>query len=339
MLRTSLASLLFPILLLTTAALHSQSSENNSPPNVPGQMVDVGGYRMHLYCTGQGSPTVILENGLGDIFVDWSLVQPEVAKYTRICSHDHAYEGFSDAGPVPVTMGQQVFETRLMLQNAKILPPYLFVGHSYGGMLARLYTIRYPSEVVGLVLVDAMHEGTVIANKGLVSMSNGKPAPPPQTMKSSPPPLPTAEEQARFEKRKKALEAEAAAPVTSPLDRLPPDALRLRAWAHAHPKFLAGPESDPTRWILVEVRQISEARRGQVYPFGNMPLVVIGESRDNPSSQEDRRGQLEDMASLSSNGKVIIDQNSGHHVQWDDPAFVVQAIRQAYDAAKFIAKP
>ncbi|HEY3293585.1 MAG TPA: alpha/beta hydrolase [Candidatus Nanopelagicaceae bacterium] len=316
-------SFLAVLLLVTSNLLVAQQSKEDPPP-VPGQMVDIGGYRLHLYCIGKGSPTVIFENGAGDIFTDWSLVQPDVGQFTRTCSYDHAYEGFSDAGPVPATMHQEVF---------KIAPPYIFVGHSSGGMLARLYTITYPKEVAGLVLVDSLHEDTPMGDKMFRERATGKPIPTPQTMKTSPPLPPTPEEQAHFEQRKKQLEAEAAAPVGPPLNRLPREMLRLRAWAHAHPKFLT-PKGDPMIWVPDELQQLHDWRQGKLHPFGGIPIIVIGTFRDNPVSQEERQRQLEDMASLSNNSKVVINPNSGHHVQWDDPNFVIQAIREDYDAVK-----
>lgn len=328
------ASLLATVVFLSSALMVAQQRTEESAPNAPGQMVDIGGYRLHLYCTGQGSPTVIFENGLGDIFADWALVQPGVAQFTRACSYDRAYEGYSDAGPIPITMHQQAFELHLLLQNAELPPPYILVGHSYGGMLARLFTMTYPHDVAGLVLVDSLHEDTIMGTTMFRSLATGKIVPPPQTMQSSPPVPLTPDEQARLDTRKKQLEAEASAPVGPPLDRLPPEALRFRTWAHAHPKWESGAKGLPEIWLPEELQQVHDARVGKVHPFGNIPVVVIGTTRDNPASLEERRRQLDDMASLSSNSKVVIDGNSGHHVQWDDPAFVVQSVRQDYDAAR-----
>jgi pimeloyl-ACP methyl ester carboxylesterase len=324
-------TLCFLSIVLLLASTLSALQTNDAQPTVPGQMVDIGGYRLHLYCIGEGSPTVIFENGAGDIFTDWALVQPKVGRFTRACSYDHAYEGFSDAGPIPVTMHQEVFEAHLMLQSAKIVPPYIFVGHSSGGMLARLYTMLYPKEVAGLVLVDSLHEDTPMGDKMFRLRATGKPIPGPQTMKTNPPVPPTSEEQARFEQRRKQLEAEAAAPVGPPLDRLPPEMLRLRAWARAHPKFLSA-KGDPMIWVPDELQQIHDWRQGKAHPFGDIPILVIGTLRDNPVSLAERRRQLDDMASLSTNSKVAIDSNSGHHVQWDDPQFVINSIREDYDA-------
>jgi len=124
----------------------------------PGQMVDVGGYQLHLYCTGQGSPTVILESGLAGPALQWALVQQEVEKTTRVCSYDRAGLGWSDIGPSPRTSQQMVTELHTLLQNAGIEDPYVFVGHSLGGFNVRLFAYKYPSEIVGLVLVASGNE-------------------------------------------------------------------------------------------------------------------------------------------------------------------------------------
>ena len=126
----------------------------------PGQMIDVGGYKMHLYCTGangDGSPTVILEQGLGGISSGWALVQPEVAKVTRVCSYDRAGMGWSDSGSEPRDAQHIAQELHTLLRNANIPGPYVLVGWSFGGLYVREYTGQYPDEVVGLILLDSSH--------------------------------------------------------------------------------------------------------------------------------------------------------------------------------------
>jgi pimeloyl-ACP methyl ester carboxylesterase len=88
-------------------------------------MVDIGGYQLYLDCRGKGSPTVVLDSGLDDTSGAWGLVQPEVAKFTQVCSYDRAYLGFSDVGPIPWTLHQQVFELHRLLKAANIRPPLL----------------------------------------------------------------------------------------------------------------------------------------------------------------------------------------------------------------------
>jgi len=126
------------------------------PP--PGKLVDIGGYRLHINCTGTGSPTVILDAGLGGTSLDWSKIQPAVARFTRVCSYDRAGYGWSESGPGPRTSQQIVTELHLLLVHAQVSGPYLLVGHSVGGLNMRLYAYRYPGEVAGLVLLDSTNE-------------------------------------------------------------------------------------------------------------------------------------------------------------------------------------
>ncbi|MEZ4869488.1 MAG: alpha/beta hydrolase [Caldilineaceae bacterium] len=122
-----------------------------------GQLVDVGGYRLHLYCIGQGSPTVILESGQANSLAVWSWIQPAVAQATRVCAYDRAGVGWSDNGPLPRDARQMVSELHTLLQNAAITPPYVLVGHSFGGLVTHVYAAQYPLEVAGLVWLDVEH--------------------------------------------------------------------------------------------------------------------------------------------------------------------------------------
>jgi pimeloyl-ACP methyl ester carboxylesterase len=164
--RTRRVLLVFALLILGLSGtgflyqtIASAVDASSYPP--PGKLIDVGGYRLHLYCTGtarSGSPTVILEAGNGGTALYWSKVQPDVATFTRVCSYDRAGYGWSDDGPKPRTSEQIVRELHTLLVKAGIPGPYLLVGHSFGGLTIRLYASTYPGEAVGLILVDAMHE-------------------------------------------------------------------------------------------------------------------------------------------------------------------------------------
>jgi pimeloyl-ACP methyl ester carboxylesterase len=124
----------------------------------PGRLIDVGGYRLKLNCTGKGSPAVILEAGLGDLLTEWNRVQPEVAEFSRVCSYDRAGYGGSDPGPMPRTSAQIAKELHTLLERAGEKPPYLLVGHSFGGYNVRVFNGAYPEQVAGIVLVDATQE-------------------------------------------------------------------------------------------------------------------------------------------------------------------------------------
>ena len=121
------------------------------------RMVDVGGYQLYLHCTGTGTPGVILEAGFDDVSETWSLVQPEVARFTRACAYDRAGLGQSDPGPEPGDSYQVIRELHTLLTSAGIEGLYVLVGHSLGGMYMRLFADYYPEEVAGLVLVDSQH--------------------------------------------------------------------------------------------------------------------------------------------------------------------------------------
>jgi pimeloyl-ACP methyl ester carboxylesterase len=116
-----------------------------------GKLVDVGGYRVHLYCTGVGSPPVVIV-GAGFSF-NWELVQPEVAKFAQVCSYDHSGIGWSDSGPAD-SCSLRVNEVQTALKNLGLKGPYVLVGHSLGGLVTRLYAGKYPEETEGIVFVD-----------------------------------------------------------------------------------------------------------------------------------------------------------------------------------------
>lgn len=122
------------------------------PP--PGQLVEIDGARLHVHVEGSGEPTVVLEAGLAATSLSWSYVQPEVAKFARVCSYDRAGLGWSDAGRSPRTVRAMVHALNRLLGGAELRGPFVLVGHSFGGLLVRAYAAAYPEDVAGLVLVD-----------------------------------------------------------------------------------------------------------------------------------------------------------------------------------------
>jgi pimeloyl-ACP methyl ester carboxylesterase len=137
-------------------AIATQLDERAYPP--PGKLVDVGGPRLHIRCAGQGTPTVILEAANLGMSAHWVRVQQQVAKTTRVCAYDRAGLGWSERGPKPRDAKQISSELHDLLANAAgIEGPYVLVGHSYGGLYARMYATRYSDEVAGMVLVDSTH--------------------------------------------------------------------------------------------------------------------------------------------------------------------------------------
>ncbi|HWY07880.1 MAG TPA: alpha/beta hydrolase [Candidatus Acidoferrales bacterium] len=122
------------------------------PP--PGRLVDLGSHRLHLLESGHGSPTILLEAGLMSTVLSWSDLQRELSRSFRVVSYDRAGLGWSDQGPMPRTADRIVDELHTMLERAAIPPPYVLVGHSFGGLTMPLFATRYPDELAGMVLVD-----------------------------------------------------------------------------------------------------------------------------------------------------------------------------------------
>jgi pimeloyl-ACP methyl ester carboxylesterase len=134
-------------------AIATELAERAYPP--PGEMVDVGGHRLHIDCVGQGSPTVVLDAGSGAFSAQWVRVQRKVSGTTRVCAYDRAGMGWSEMGPEPRDARQTSGELHTLLSKAGIEGPYVLVGHSFGGMYMQTYAARYPEEVAGVALVDS----------------------------------------------------------------------------------------------------------------------------------------------------------------------------------------
>ena len=121
---------------------------------VPGKLYNVDGYVMHLYCTGQGAPTIVLDAGLGDDFTIWAKVQPELSKVTRVCAYDRAGFGWSQARPGVQDANAISAELHQLVADAGVQRPFLLMGHSIASLYLRSYAAHYPNELAGLIFVD-----------------------------------------------------------------------------------------------------------------------------------------------------------------------------------------
>jgi pimeloyl-ACP methyl ester carboxylesterase len=239
------------LLAAFTVSAYSQSAD----PAPLGRMVDLGGYSIHLYCTGKGKQTIVLSPGGGDFSFAWYLVQQRLQSSARVCSYDRAGSAWSDSGPQPLTLRQEAYELELALKLAGEKGPCILSGHSIGGLIVRTFAEGYPDETSGMVLVDAPSpDGTMGYYGKLVRVRDlaKRTIPPVQTMKTSPPvPISDAErEQALKYKSHK---------IHPPLDRLPPDIQKLQLWAQMLPPRVAQSEKDdytPEEWqFLYELQQ------------------------------------------------------------------------------------
>ena len=290
---TRLAATLFLLL----SALNAQSF-HSAPYPPPGRLIDVGGYRVHLYCTGQGSPTVMIV-GAGFSF-DWDPVQPHVAQLTRTCVYDAAGTAWSDPGPGP-ECPDRVGEIQRMLKDAGERSPLVLVGLSIGALVARLYAAQYPDEVAGMVIVDHPFLDTAIA----------VPPPSPQPKLDSPPVLISATP----------VEIDAG----EDLSALSARDQELHRWALS---------LNPVRPSIETAQRcragIERITRDRAHPLGRMPLAVVSTGNQNL----DYTALQQKLLTLSENSRQFVAARSGHSIHLDRPDEVIGAIAWVVEAVR-----
>ena len=305
----------------------------------PQHLVSVGRRRMNIYCSGNGSPTVVLDAGLGDGTLVWRYVQGPIARYTRVCSYDRAGMGFSDPTTSSRDAGAVVSDLHALLRGAGITPPYVMVGHSIAGLYSRLYADRYPREVVGLVLVDpsteyedALYEKIAPERhkKGLSELHDAQRACATDVSKCT---------LANLALLKTQLKA-GGCPKVDPTDCAANEGfysqqlVRSSYWKDELFESLAFPTSS------AEVR--AEQR-----PYRDMPLIVLsaGHPDNSPGGTLSAAQQqtiwmgevrLQDrVAALSSRGVRFTIQGSGHLIQEEQPSAVISAVDEVVDQARY----
>jgi len=290
-------------LYLTLTTGFSQTPGAPYPPT--GKLVDVGGYRVHLYCTGEGSPTVLI---VASFSFDWGLVQPEVAKFARVCTYDPSGTAWSDPGP-GASCTDRVVELHKLLENAGISGPVVLVGYSLGAIRARIFAGEYPGSVAGMVIVDhaidlgrldRKQSGKAATTKGREGLDS-----PPELLSNTPIAL--------------GLEDDPA------FARLPRKNRELHLWA------APGAAALQTNEIVTEcLKQGDELLRSRPAALGELPLVVVS----NPLRVPIYTDLQSDLLKLSSNSRHIIAGKSGHGVIVDEPEVVIRAIRLVVGAVR-----
>ncbi len=303
--------------------IYAQSINRPSPSGI---LVDAGGHLMHLNIMGKGTPVVVFENGSADFSMIWGLVQPEVAKFTTTVSFDRAGYAWSEPGPYPRTYRQMEAELHTALKNAGIKGPYIFVGQSFGGFLARAFARYYPMEVAGMVLVDALNEDSkIIMNKKAYRIrdwATGRPYPPVQM---------------NFKKKRVNMPdtINKIVPDTTlepELYKLPQDFQNDWKWAQSQPGYLVTVDSEMT-WSPEELALMYKNKGKPDFMLGSIPLIVIARGdggyeglTDSAQLEEERIKLQHDLAGLSTDGNLIFDKNTGHNIHLDDPSTVINAI-------------
>lgn len=324
------------IILFSTLIINISFAQKNDSivTNIKGKLVDIGGYKLHLNEQGNGKPTVVLIAGSLAFSFDWYFVQKEIGKFSKVVSYDRPGLAWSDAGPMPRTMKQDVYELHSLLIKSKLKPPFILVAHSLGGLIARLYNKEYPNEVEAMVLVDPTSEDGVLFINGKMQkvrlLATAKKIPAIKKRVDSLTKLPSQkdiDDLANFMGKPKS---------EFPFTLLPDTIQNIRLWARSTPGFQVADAYD--LWADELQQMYIDSLK---YRIGNKPLIVITGSKggvpkemDSLFSKEEienisneKRLQKMKMAELSTNNEFITDPNSGHEIHIEDPELVVNAIR------------
>lgn len=278
---------------------------------VPGRLIDVGGHAMHIIVAGTGTPAVVIIPGLGESSAGWQPIQHGLASDTTVCTYDRPGLGWSDPAPGRPTAAGMAHDLRMLLTGAGIPPPFVLVGHSLGGLVARMFISLYPGEVAALALIDSSHpqQSWRLPKTFLEDYLGGKLA-------------------------------------TVALSYAQPIALRVRTGVlpcgeptgeRAVSGFFHGRRAGAKE--LFAFAGICRDTAMAAKHLGDLPLAVITASERDPSLQAGRRAQRArarfypawaelqaELADLSASSTHAVAANAGHHVHCDDPGLVIQVV-------------
>jgi len=335
--RILLGLLVLLVLLVVVGAIYEALGRKNAAANYPppGKLVDIGGRKMHIDCRGTGSPTVILESGLGTGgSTDWTLVHDEISGFTRTCAYDRAGIMWSDAKDTPQDAAAVTEDLHKLLEGAGISDPLVLVGHSIGGPYTRAYVGKYGEQVAGLVMVDPSHPDQ-IARLGKVVSIDVHP-------KRASTLIHTAKALAwtgivRF----------VISLGDKPQLRTPAETKRLgdalvKAAAYASTS-IRGSASELDGFD----RTMDQARA--VHSFGNRPLIVLTamapmkpeqlkglslKAEDGARFKQEWKTLHTEQAAFSTRGRQQIVPDATHYIQVDRPEVVIAAVREVVDEVR-----
>jgi len=305
------------IVLLVVGAAYERLAERQAKRRLgpPGRLIDIGGRCLHLYELGQGpGPTVVIEQGAGSPSLMWWPLQRQIADFARVVSYDRAGYLWSDPPVATQSIDDRVDDLHALLQRGVIPGPYLFVAHSYGGLLSRRFAKRWPEEVAGLVLVDAPPESVLFKPSSLGYCAKG----------------------ATFQR---ILAATAQVGLLRLCARwLPMLLLPNEPPAKAlclSPGFMTATAEDFSSLVRAPAALRTSEQPGEL---DEKPLIVLvhGIPFPGPATalEADWAAGMERNATLSRNSRLIVAPKSNHMIHLDEPTLVVDAVRRVYDAAR-----
>ena len=301
---------LFPVFSAVLAYLAGAGFLAASPTTpvsaIPGKLVDVGGYRLHIYCEGEGIPTIIFDSGTGGFSLEWTRVQNVLSRRTRVCSYDRAGYGWSDMGPLPRTSKRITRELHTLLVKADVTGPYILAGHSFGGYTAQLFARNYPEETAGLVLIDASHPEQIERMPGKEPGTPAKPVPGAHSY------------------------------IVSRHIMHPnfPDEVVLVARRIMNSRHHTLTWREEMTVFPLSAKQVLASK-----PMPAVPVVVLTRGRriwpNNAYGDEMERVWMElqdELSQLSDNSVHLIAERSGHSIHLDQPEIVINAMQTMLDA-------
>ena len=300
----------------TTYERIGQQRDRKLAPQM-GDSIDIGGRKLNIYCSGEGSPTVIFEGDWGFPGYSWLHVQRDVAKFTRACWYDRAGYGWSDPGPFPNHSDSIARDLHALLHNAHIAPPYVLAGHAIGAFHTRVFRSFYPNEVAGMVLIDPTSEDLTINIHNHIELF----------------------------RRAVLLAHEIMGDIgymrlkRQPFMKLPKQRFAQLEWNELmilqwQTKSLVAEGKEQPLWVCGEQARTAGS-------FGSIPTIVLSAGiqdwEEDPKLTQNHALKLnlqERIAALSSRGSRRIVADSGHWIPFDAPGVVVSAVQEIVDTIR-----
>ncbi len=304
-------SMLLLLLFIITSITFTNNVLAKDKP-YPGELINIGTHRLHINCVGEGTPSVIIDSGIGGFSLEWFKIQNNLSNDVRVCSYDRAGYGWSDLGPKPRTTARIVKELKTLLVEARIPGPYLLVGHSFGGYNVRYFASEYPELTAGLVLIDSSHPQQFNTEE----FKRVEPAPP-------------------VIKHKKSIRVRLIRPIIS--DNYPREKKKMALRLMSSLKSISTLMNEMDH-MEISAQQLAARNHQQPHEF---PVIIITRGKrvwpDNEvgNRREQQWTRLQnDMENISIHSDHFLAYKSGHIVHLDQPELVSKNILLALNKSR-----